>query len=76
MFLNDSIIRNARPGPKPRKLKDGDGLFLLVQPTGAWWWRMRYTVRGVEKVCRWASIRSNRWAARETGPFGDKPTSA
>lgn len=50
MFLNDSIIRNARPGPKPRKLKDGDGLFLLVQPTGARWWRMRYTVHGVEKA--------------------------
>ena len=50
MFLNDSIIRNAKPGSQPRKLKDGDGLFLLVQPTGARWWRMRYTVRGVEKA--------------------------
>jgi len=50
VFLNDSIIRNSKPGPKPRKLKDGDGLYLLVQPTGARWWRLRYTIRGVEKA--------------------------
>ena len=50
MFLNDSIIRNSKPGPKPRKLKDGDGLYLLVQPNGARWWRLRYTIRGVEKA--------------------------
>jgi len=35
VFLNDSIIRNSKPGPKPRKLEDGDGLYLLVQPGGA-----------------------------------------
>jgi len=50
MFLNDSIIRNIKPGPKPRKLFDGDGLFLLVQPNGSRWWRMRYFHRGGERT--------------------------
>lgn len=50
MRLNDKIIRNAKPGPKPWKLSDGDGLYLLVQPNGARWWRMKYFVGGVEKM--------------------------
>lgn len=50
MKLNDTIIRNAKPGPKLRKLSDGDGLYLFVQPNGARWWRMRYFVGGVEKM--------------------------
>lgn len=39
MRLNDTTIRNAKPGSKPRKLSDGDGLYLLVEPNGARWWR-------------------------------------
>lgn len=50
MRLNDKIIRNTKPGPKPRKLSDGDGLYLLVQPNGARWWRMKYFFGGIEKM--------------------------
>lgn len=50
MYLNDSLIRNACPGPAPKKLTDGDGLYLLLQPTGARWWRMRYSIHGKEKA--------------------------
>lgn len=50
MRLNDNIIRNAKPRPKPWKLSDGDGLYLLVQPNGARWWRMKYFIGGVEKM--------------------------
>lgn len=50
MRLNDTIIRNTKPGPKLKKLSDGDGLYLFVQPSGARWWRMRYFVNGVEKM--------------------------
>jgi integrase len=50
MRLNDTIIRNTKPGPKLQKLSDGDGLYLFVQPNGARWWRMRYFVSGVEKM--------------------------
>ena len=33
MALSDLAVRNAKPGPKPRKLYDERGLFLLVNPT-------------------------------------------
>lgn len=45
MYLNDSLIRNAKPGPKPRKLADGDGLFPLVQPNGSRWLRYEVVTR-------------------------------
>jgi integrase len=40
--LVDSEIKNAKPKAKPYPLNDGDGLVLLVQPSGAKWWRYRY----------------------------------
>lgn len=49
MPLNDLAIRSAKPGPKPVKLTDGKGLFLLVQPTGGKLWRLKYRVGGKEK---------------------------
>ena len=49
MLLNDRKIRDTAPGAKPVKLTDGAGLFLLVQPSGARWWRMKFYVHGVEK---------------------------
>ena len=34
MALTDTAIRKAKPGAKPVKLVDGNGLFLLLQPAG------------------------------------------
>ena len=50
MPLTDLAIRTAEPGDKPRKLTDGGGLFLLVQPNGGKWWRLKYRVDGKEKL--------------------------
>ncbi len=50
MLLNDSLLRSAKATDKPIKLFDGKGLFLLVQPNGARWWRIKYFVDGVEKA--------------------------
>jgi integrase len=47
--LTDVAVRNAKPGPKPCKLGDSHGLFLLVQPTGGKLWRLKYRVDGREK---------------------------
>lgn len=47
--LTDVAIRNAKPGPKPYKMGDSHGLFLLVQPTGGKLWRFKYRVDGREK---------------------------
>jgi len=34
MKLTDIAVRNARPGERPQKLFDGDGLYLRISPTG------------------------------------------
>ncbi len=49
MPLNDVAIRAAKPGPKPVKLSDERGLFLLVQPSGGKLWRLKYRIAGKEK---------------------------
>lgn len=49
MPLNDIAIRAAKPGPKPIKLSDEKGLFLLVQPSGGKLWRLKYRFAGKEK---------------------------
>ena len=40
--LTPSAVANAKPQPKPYRMPDGRGLFLLVQPNGAKWWRWKY----------------------------------
>ena len=49
MALTDTSIRNAKPGPKPKKVFDERGLFLLVQPSGGKLWRLKYRYLGKEK---------------------------
>ena len=48
--LSDTSIRAARPRPKPYKLFDIEGLYLIIQPSGARWWRQRYRWAGKEKL--------------------------
>ncbi|WUR14727.1 integrase arm-type DNA-binding domain-containing protein [[Empedobacter] haloabium] len=50
MPLTDITIRTAKPGPKPAKLFDERGLFLLVTPAGGKWWRLKYRFEGKEKL--------------------------
>lgn len=50
MALSDTAIRNAKPAGKPVKITDGDGLYLLVQPSGAKWWRFDYRLAGKRKT--------------------------
>ena len=42
MPLTDTAIRKAKPDAKPQKLRDGGGLYLLLRPDGARWWRWDY----------------------------------
>lgn len=42
MPLTDTACKNAKPTEKARKMADGGGLFLLVQPTGGKLWRQAY----------------------------------
>lgn len=50
MPLTDAKLRTTKPGPKPLKLSDFEGLFLLVKPTGSRLWRMAYRFDGKQKV--------------------------
>lgn len=49
MPLTDPAIRNAKPGEKPIRLFDGNGLYLEVSPSGGKWWRFKYRFGGKEK---------------------------
>lgn len=48
---SDTYFRNQKPGDKPAKYTDSNGLFLLVQPNGTRLWRYRYRIAGKENVC-------------------------
>ncbi len=50
MKLNARQVDTARPKEKPYKLSDGGGLYLLVNPNGSRYWRMKYRVSGKEKL--------------------------
>jgi integrase len=50
MSLTDSRIRNAKPRAKPYKLSDGGGMYLLVTPDGARYWRLDYRFAGKRRT--------------------------
>jgi integrase len=50
MPLRDATVRNAKPLAKPRKLSDGGGLYVLVQPRGSKLWRLAYRFAGKQKT--------------------------
>ncbi len=50
MKLTDTAVRKVKPEAKPYKMADGGGLFLLVQPNGGKWWRLKYRFGGKEKL--------------------------
>lgn len=45
-LLKDVNIRNAKPDKKPYRLRDGDGLFLYMPPSGVAAWQFRYKIGG------------------------------
>jgi integrase len=48
--LTAVAIRNAKPRTKAYKLADEGGLYLLVRPDGARYWRLKYRFAGKEKL--------------------------
>jgi integrase len=50
MSLSDAKARNAKPRTKPYKIADGEGLFLLISPSGGKYWRLKYFFAGKEKL--------------------------
>lgn len=50
MKLNARQVDTAKPKDKPYKLADGGGLYLLVNPNGSRYWRLKYRIAGREKL--------------------------
>ena len=84
MPLSDATIRNLKPGEKPYKRYDFDGLFVLVKPTGSRLWQFKYRLDGKEKLLSigpypeitLAEARAVRDAARAMVAKGQDPSVA
>ena len=50
MALTDTAVRNAKPREKPYKLGDSGGLYVIVRPNRAKWWRWKFRFGGKEKL--------------------------
>lgn len=50
MSLTAMAIQRSRPQSRPIKISDGGGLYILVEPTGAKYWRLAYRFSGKQKV--------------------------
>jgi integrase len=84
MAKPDVKFRNAKPLEKPYKLGDALGLYLLVNPSGAKYWRLKYRLEGKEKLLAVGvypevtleTARERRDAARELVAKGIDPVQA
>ena len=82
MPLTDAALKSAKPGDRPAKLFDANGLYLLVQPTGTKLWRLKYRFAGKEKLLSLGSYsdvslkqaRQRRDEAREEIRIGQDPS--
>lgn len=50
MKLTARQVSTAKPQDKPYKLSDGGGMYLLVNPNGSRYWRLKYRYAGKEKL--------------------------
>lgn len=50
MKLTARQISTAKHQDKPYKLSDGGGMYLLVNPNGSRYWRLKYRYAGKEKL--------------------------
>jgi len=84
LALSDAKARNAKPRPKPYKMSDGEGLFLVVMPSGSKYWRLKYFFQGKEKLLALgvypeitlADARHRRAEARKVLAAGNDPGEA
>ncbi len=82
LIKTDVTIRNTKPTDSTQRLNDGDGLYLLVKPDGAKWWRFDYTIGGKRKTLslgvypdtKLSAARKNADNARELVAVGTDPS--
>lgn len=49
MGLTDTKLRNLKPPERPKRIFDGNGLYIEFRPNGGKWWRFKYRFDGKEK---------------------------
>jgi len=49
-MLTDTQVRGVKPGERPRRIADRDGLYLQVDPSGGRYWRFNYRCKGKQKT--------------------------
>ena len=49
-MLTDTTCKNAKAKDNPYKLTDEKGMFLLVNPNGSKYFRLKYRIDGKEKL--------------------------
>ena len=84
MSLSDAKVRNAKPRAKAHKIADGEGLFLLIMPSGSKYWRLKYFFADKEKLLALgvypeiglADARERRAQARKVLAAGNDPGEA
>jgi integrase len=84
MSLSDAKVRNAKPRIKSYKIADGEGLFLVIMPSGSKYWRLKYFFAGKEKLLALgvypeislADARERRAQARKVLAAGNDPGEA
>ncbi|MFD0928510.1 tyrosine-type recombinase/integrase [Methylophilus glucosoxydans] len=84
MALTDTALRNAKPTDKAYKLYDEKGLYLIVNPNGGKWWRLKYYFNDKEKTLSvgtypeisLATARAKRDEARTLVTEGKDPSEA
>ncbi len=82
MKLTARQVETAKPKDKPYKLADGGGLYLLVNPNGKRYWRLKYRSLGKEKLLAigvypdvsLAEARNKREDAKRTLAAGNDPS--
>jgi integrase len=50
LIKTDVTLRNIKSTDATLRLNDGDGLYLLIKPNGAKWWRLDYSIGGKRKT--------------------------
>ena len=84
MKLNDKAVQAAKPKPTAYKLADGDGMHLLLTPSGGKLWNLKYRFLGKEKKLSLgaypevslAEARGKRMEARKLLAAGTDPSQA
>ena len=69
-FLTEARIRRARAKERPYKLRDGGGLYLLITPTDAKQWRLRYVIGGRESMLSLGGNHCNLLSSRDNAAEG------